>query len=429
MIKRKTVGAFLITALALSFVGTPAMANVGELTPQTEEDGGNLEPVKVTDSENIPVTPEAGTLPGDWFYFLDGLVESLQMTFTFNKESELELLNQFAMERLAELSTLSDSEKELYVQQLISDYTAQLDKMDNLIDEISEEESLSEESLEQIQDTVELGEVIVEENEELVGDEVTEEITETAIELEVKAEVVSHLNPAEVAVMRESGLGFGQIALLSKMAEVSGQTTAEILAVYETEKGMGKVAKSLGIHPSELKGNGSKGRTAADDSLLADYPEESEEVADAIETPEVTETPAPETPTEEPEMAVSESDTEVKPAAIQVASPKKEEVKKTSPKPEKVKAVKEEKAPKVSPVKPIKEEKAKPDKATPATPAVPVQPTVVPKEETTPAQPATPPKKETPKDKGKGEKGNSEKEQPGKGNSEKGNSTDKTNKE
>ena len=49
--------------------------------------------------------------------------------------------------------------------------------------------------------------------------------------------------------MHQSGLGFGEIARVYMMAQSSGKTVAELLAMRESGMGWGQIMKELGFKP------------------------------------------------------------------------------------------------------------------------------------------------------------------------------------
>jgi hypothetical protein len=62
-----------------------------------------------------------------------------------------------------------------------------------------------------------------------------------------------HLSDAQIQTMKDSGLTFPQIAMVSTLSEKSGKPMDDILKMRTTDKmGWGKIAKELGIAPKEI---------------------------------------------------------------------------------------------------------------------------------------------------------------------------------
>ena len=89
-------------------------------------------PVALAADESNTILPiEPGLTPDSPFYFMDGLGETLQLTFAFNVQDKAQLRLDLAEERLAELDTLVKQNKFEYQNQLMTAYNNQLRFMEN----------------------------------------------------------------------------------------------------------------------------------------------------------------------------------------------------------------------------------------------------------------------------------------------------------
>jgi hypothetical protein len=57
---------------------------------------------------------------------------------------------------------------------------------------------------------------------------------------------------AEINKLRDAGYGWGEVIMALELAQLSGKTVEEIMAMREDDKGWAEIAMELGIHPSEL---------------------------------------------------------------------------------------------------------------------------------------------------------------------------------
>lgn len=118
----------LVVAFLVLVVGVnPSFADTNDASTLVEEDA--VVESEVTEEESI-VTDETEEveepvlLPGDFFYFLKTLQESVQLAFTFDEMKEAELLSALAEERILEATALfeqGDEEKAIETLQLAID--------------------------------------------------------------------------------------------------------------------------------------------------------------------------------------------------------------------------------------------------------------------------------------------------------------------
>jgi hypothetical protein len=192
--------------------------------------------VKANEFEN---NVEAGITPDSFLYSVDQYFEQQKLDGASTTEEKTALLIEFAKERLAEIELLTAEEKTEYISQLLEKYNINIEEVQSII--IEDEESNQEELLEEVAGVIEIGET--------VGEELNEENAETLKEINdqayLVANVVKGLDQEKVISLRNEGLGYGQIAQISKLAEVSGKTEEEILLMIQEGKGFGVIKKEL----------------------------------------------------------------------------------------------------------------------------------------------------------------------------------------
>src|SRR5690606_5927460 len=93
------------------------------------------------------------------------------------------------------------------------------------------------------------------------------------------ANVVKDFDIEKVQILRELGFGHGQIAKVISLAEKSGKTELEIVAMLKDEnKGFGQIAKELNLHLSEMIAKGNK--SVIEEAVETENNEETEEIAE-----------------------------------------------------------------------------------------------------------------------------------------------------
>ena len=75
---------------------------------------------------------DPGALPGDFTYGMKTAWERVQLTFTWNKQKQIEKRLEFAERRLAESAALREQGKIEASEQLMERYQAQIEKVDDL---------------------------------------------------------------------------------------------------------------------------------------------------------------------------------------------------------------------------------------------------------------------------------------------------------
>lgn len=207
---------------------------------------------EVETTETTEITVEAGVTPDSFLYTFDQLFEDLQLALTFDSEKEAELLLQFAEERLSEAKTMTEEEKDEFVQEAIADYMSKLEEAQEIVTEIVLDEETEEEVVDSLTENLEEIAEVDDEIEECLNEEDKAELEEKTDTAYLVASVVKDLDQEEVISLRESGLGYGQIAQVFLLAEHTGKSVEEVGELFSEDSGLGDVAKELGVQPSEL---------------------------------------------------------------------------------------------------------------------------------------------------------------------------------
>jgi len=91
------------------------------------------------------------------------------------------------------------------------------------------------------------------ENSEL--EELLDQMDEVIINAKVTTTTVNELDNDEFVALRDQGVGYGKISLTISISNLSGKSVEEVSKML-LNKGVGKVAKELGLHPGNLKKRG-----------------------------------------------------------------------------------------------------------------------------------------------------------------------------
>ncbi len=201
-------------------------------------------------------TEDPGLTPDDTLYFLDLLLEKIQLAIAADDVAKAKLLASLTQERIAEMnylvelssSTETNVDEEI-LQRVKDNYKEKLELMLEKIDEIAEKsEEESKKILEEL--AVNLESISTIQADIINHDEDLEASIEKAI---FTAKVIRNFNQEQVAELRDKELGFGQIAQIYALAEATGMeinATADLYIAHEME--IGEVSKLLGVHPADL---------------------------------------------------------------------------------------------------------------------------------------------------------------------------------
>ncbi|KXG44219.1 DUF5667 domain-containing protein [Tepidibacillus decaturensis] len=222
------------------------------VTTDTYQQGTSTEATTNTQAET---TVNAGLTPEDTLYFLDKLLENVQLTFTFDPEFKASLYADISAERLAELDAISEENKSEFLTDLLAAYQDALVKAGATLEEAKADGKDVTEASEQIDQVAEQGNTTVQEETEELDEEQVEQMEETITNAKITAAVVKDIDPEIVITLKEQGVGYGKIALTVAISNLSGKTVEEVTNLLAT-KGVGLVAKELGLHPGNLKKRG-----------------------------------------------------------------------------------------------------------------------------------------------------------------------------
>ena len=171
-----------LTSPALGQTGTTPIQtdNTTEETQQTEnaEEADTLED---TESDEVEISDVAGLTPDQFFYPLERLIESVQVSLTFSGDGKAELLIEFANERLAEAEIMTEANKQELVERVMEDYLQTINSANKNLEKAIE----SDEDVESIIDQI----ITVEANADKVLIKITGVVNEdVAKELKQKVE-------------------------------------------------------------------------------------------------------------------------------------------------------------------------------------------------------------------------------------------------
>lgn len=198
-------------------------------------------------------TVDAGITPDSVLYSADKLFEDLQLVFTFDSEKDANLLLQFAQERLAEAQVMTERRKSEFVQTAINDYMTKMQQAQDKVVEVVADEDTSDKVKDELSSELEETSKVDESVRDELKDGQKAELDETMEEVLYTANVVKDIAPETIKALREQKFGYGQIAHIAALSELSDKPVDEVAGMFKGEdKGTGKIAKELGIHPSMM---------------------------------------------------------------------------------------------------------------------------------------------------------------------------------
>lgn len=225
---------------------------------------------ETTPTETPTNLVNAGVTPDSPLYFLDKLIENIQLALAKTPEAKAALLTAISQERLAESEALDSAKLDQYLDMLLNEVATALQKAADAIAEAQEkgaEVTKLMETLEQaavLGSSVELPEAIrkIERIEEAKN-----KLEETTRVVKVQAAVVKGIDEEVVVALRSQGLGYGQIALLTKLAaNVPAGTEAngfeQVMAVFAANKSIGQTMKAFDTNPGQAKRQAAAQKTA-----------------------------------------------------------------------------------------------------------------------------------------------------------------------
>jgi len=246
--RKKILTVFMVALLFSMFLSIPTFA----------------EESSTTTAATTETTVDPGITPDQALYFLDQLLEKIQLTFTFDEEAKANLLSAITQERLTEITyllnekdagVLTEEEVKTLLTNVVSDYQTKLEQTLQVTEEIAskltvEEKAKIEGLVSQITLSAEIGQVIANDNQGLLEDQ---DLQDTINKAKIVANVVRDLDQEKVGELRDLGLGFGQIAQAFALAEATGKELSEIADVMkDNEVNLSTLADELGISVSDL---------------------------------------------------------------------------------------------------------------------------------------------------------------------------------
>lgn len=226
------------------------------LTEDAATEDAATEDAATEDTATEGTTEEESTLEG----ILSELNLSLE-DIQFSSDEEAQSLISFLEELVNQSEGLNEEEKMQIVKDTFNDYIQFIDESEDSTTEpaidVEENDEIQEETDSDLEEGIE--------NEPLEDEENTNVIPN----------VVKELDLQKIISLKEQGLGYGQIAQVFLLAEVSGKDIDEISTLFNgEEKGFGEVAKELGLHPSYIKGKSKKWNKVEEEQPLDEEKEE-----------------------------------------------------------------------------------------------------------------------------------------------------------
>jgi hypothetical protein len=256
----------ILTFAVMMMFALPLGALAAEDTTQVEGE--------VTQETSVKTDPDS------FLYQIKRLYEQFRLITTFDKESKLDLHLELAEQRLQELSTLDAEVKEQFSTELYAEFLANIEEAILLTVQLKEQQKEMDDTLKQLEAVVNGGEELITQLESEVELDIEEEDQETRELAKVAPAVVAHIDTEIITELRSEGFGYGQIALLVSMSEQSDVPLDDVKELVREHKGMGKVAKELGLHPGNLI---KKAKIAADLEAEGTVDEEEENTEESIE--------------------------------------------------------------------------------------------------------------------------------------------------
>ncbi len=212
-----------------------------------------ITPVFADTTAVVAVSP--GITPDSVFYVVDQWVEDIQLALNGDPEKKAELLHQISLERLAEAEKMIEQNKEEYVNITVEGYVEKLELIQEVVGELIISEDISDEVKEELSSQLE---ALIEVSDETVAEidsELKTKMEEKMDSAYLVANVVKGLDVEKVKTLRsEMKLGYGQIAHVFRLADAAEKSVEEVAELLSQGKGIGEIAKELGLHPSVLKG-------------------------------------------------------------------------------------------------------------------------------------------------------------------------------
>jgi hypothetical protein len=195
----------------------------------------------------------AGTTPDSFLYTFDLLMEDIKLLLTFNPEKEAELLLKFAQERLAEATLMKQAEKVAFVEKAVTEYLALLKQVEEKVTEVIMDEEVQEEVKKELTDSLENTADATEPIVDQLPPEQQAEVEATIDQAYLVAQSVAGFDAEVVKTLREQEYGYGQIAKIISLANISGKSIEVVTSLLEKEADFGQVMKELDVNIHQVK--------------------------------------------------------------------------------------------------------------------------------------------------------------------------------
>lgn len=257
--KKEQVSKQIKRYFAVGVIASAGMLSLNALAASADEHS----PAAEENATDTTVAEEPALVPGDFFYFLKQLQETVQFAFTFDQAAEAELFAEYAEQRILEAEALmAAGDEELAVQTLEKALALYEEGLDQLVDG---EEDETEEPPADEPDGEELPAEEAEEEPVDMGSETDDDLTEEDARAALEAKFSSSL-----------------LALQAAMEKVTNPQAKESLA-KNVAKAMERLERKVAKELSKLEESDEEAEEPAEEE---DIPEE-----DTVEEPETPEEP------------------------------------------------------------------------------------------------------------------------------------------
>jgi hypothetical protein len=285
------------TALTLA-LSTPLMTMGNENKEQTvsvETEGQTEQKVQLnlTQAEEVEIDAQ------QVIEYLQRVYAQLRTLPDFDDEGDLQSYLNRAEEHLEQLEEWSSEQDEALSERIMAALQTHIENAIVLTLLIKEQYQDIEQTLEGLDKLLKEGEKILagfadqdeegrkDEDEQEGRDEEDEDLDQNG----QHPKVVAHLDTELVSELRSQGFGYGEIALLTSISQLSEVELDELLELYQEQQGIGQVAKSLGLHPGKLIQRGKEAlnlqeeesKEKENDSMKADQQSDEEKVNDSAD--------------------------------------------------------------------------------------------------------------------------------------------------
>ncbi|PKH10099.1 DUF5667 domain-containing protein [Planomicrobium sp. MB-3u-38] len=257
--KKEQVSKQIKRYFAVGVIASAGMLSLNALAASADEHS----PAAEENATDTTVAEEPALVPGDFFYFLKQLQETVQLAFTFDQAAEAELFAEYAEQRILEAEALmAAGDEELAVQTLEKALALYEEGLDQLVDgdEDEKEEPPADEP-----DGEELPAEEAEEEPVDMGSETDEDLTEEDARAALEAKFSSSL-----------------LALQAAMEKVTNPQAKESLA-KNVAKAMERLDRKVAKELAKLEESDEEAEEPSEEEVV---PEE-----DTVEEPETPEEP------------------------------------------------------------------------------------------------------------------------------------------